>query len=99
MQKLKYFPLALCGLFCLKTLVLGVSWSEATVIIALSALSFAFEKYSQDSTIAEIKTEQESFKKHVITELEHKTREITELKTGIGGVKLAMNGKSNRAQF
>lgn len=95
MQKLKYFPLALCGLFCLKTLAVGVSWSEAVVIIALSALAFGYEKYSNDFTIAEIKKEHESFKK----DLEFKAKEIADLRTGIGGVKLAMNVKTNNKTF
>lgn len=80
----KQLPLGLLCVFFAKSLITGIQWPEATVILVLAALSYLYEHKSNDEQIKEL-----------LTRADKQDKKISDLNDSISSARVANSYKSN----
>lgn len=85
MKVTRYIPISLLTLFCLKSLIIMPNIESALCIAVLGAISFFFEYKLEKKEISDLEQKIKENKDL----LNHKLKDVEEIKTAIATVKLA----------
>lgn len=95
MEYLRYIPMGLLTICLGKLLIMGFAFADAPVIISLAALTGFFEFKLENKKFVELETKL----KEISEKIDHKNKEIDEVKNYVSGIKMAQSRPSVPTQI